>query len=71
MTRDPAFGLPAVWIDAGQRENAQAMGRAAGRSMTGAPVAWSELPSWGAAFSSPIRAAASAIARRTNWLRQR
>jgi flagellar biosynthesis protein FlhA len=26
QTRDPAFGLPAVWIDAGQRENAQAMG---------------------------------------------
>jgi flagellar biosynthesis protein FlhA len=26
QTRDPAFGLPAVWIEAGQRENAQAMG---------------------------------------------
>jgi flagellar biosynthesis protein FlhA len=26
QTRDPAFGLPAVWIDAGQRDNAQAMG---------------------------------------------
>ena len=25
-TRDPAFGLPAVWIDAGLREQAQAMG---------------------------------------------
>ena len=25
-TRDPAFGLPAVWIEAGARENAQAMG---------------------------------------------
>jgi flagellar biosynthesis protein FlhA len=25
-TRDPAFGLPAVWIDAAVRENAQAMG---------------------------------------------
>jgi flagellar biosynthesis protein FlhA len=25
-TRDPAFGLPAVWIDATARENAQAMG---------------------------------------------
>jgi flagellar biosynthesis protein FlhA len=25
-TRDPAFGLPAVWIEAGVRENAQAMG---------------------------------------------
>ena len=26
QTKDPAFGLPAVWIDAGTRENAQAMG---------------------------------------------
>jgi flagellar biosynthesis protein FlhA len=26
QTRDPAFGLPAVWIEAGQRDNAQAMG---------------------------------------------
>lgn len=26
MTTDPAFGLPAVWIDAGLREQAQAMG---------------------------------------------
>jgi flagellar biosynthesis protein FlhA len=26
QTRDPAFGLPATWIDAAQRENAQAMG---------------------------------------------
>jgi len=25
-TRDPAFGLPAVWIDSGMREQAQAMG---------------------------------------------
>ncbi|PMR68681.1 flagellar biosynthesis protein FlhA [Halomonas heilongjiangensis] len=25
-TRDPAFGLPAVWIDAGQREHAQVYG---------------------------------------------
>jgi flagellar biosynthesis protein FlhA len=25
-TTDPAFGLPATWIDAGQRDNAQAMG---------------------------------------------
>ena len=25
-TRDPAFGLPAVWIDPGQREMAQALG---------------------------------------------
>ncbi|MBL8430332.1 MAG: flagellar biosynthesis protein FlhA [Dechloromonas sp.] len=25
-TKDPAFGLPAVWIDAGQREQAQAYG---------------------------------------------
>jgi len=25
-TRDPAFGLPAVWVEAGARENAQAMG---------------------------------------------
>ncbi|MFN3716122.1 MAG: flagellar biosynthesis protein FlhA [Thiobacillus sp.] len=25
-TRDPAFGLPAVWIEAGMREQAQAMG---------------------------------------------
>jgi flagellar biosynthesis protein FlhA len=25
-TTDPAFGLPAIWIDAGLRENAQAMG---------------------------------------------
>ena len=26
QVRDPAFGLPAVWIEAGARENAQAMG---------------------------------------------
>jgi len=26
QTKDPAFGLPAVWIDAGTRENAQSMG---------------------------------------------
>jgi flagellar biosynthesis protein FlhA len=26
QTRDPAFGLPATWIDAAQRENAQALG---------------------------------------------
>jgi flagellar biosynthesis protein FlhA len=26
QTRDPAFGLPAVWIDAGQRDNAQSLG---------------------------------------------
>ncbi|HZP86076.1 MAG TPA: FHIPEP family type III secretion protein, partial [Burkholderiales bacterium] len=26
QTRDPAFGLPAVWVDAGTRESAQAMG---------------------------------------------
>ena len=26
VTKDPAFGLPAVWIDAGQREQAQAYG---------------------------------------------
>ena len=26
VTTDPAFGLPAVWIDAGMREQAQAMG---------------------------------------------
>ena len=26
QTKDPAFGLPAVWIDAASRENAQAMG---------------------------------------------
>jgi flagellar biosynthesis protein FlhA len=26
QTKDPAFGLPAVWVEAGQRENAQAMG---------------------------------------------
>lgn len=25
-TRDPAFGLPAVWVDSGMREQAQAMG---------------------------------------------
>ena len=25
-TRDPAFGLPAVWVDAGMREQAQSMG---------------------------------------------
>ncbi|MDR0439501.1 MAG: flagellar biosynthesis protein FlhA [Candidatus Accumulibacter sp.] len=25
-TKDPAFGLPAIWIDAGQREQAQAFG---------------------------------------------
>jgi flagellar biosynthesis protein FlhA len=25
-TKDPAFGLPAVWIDAGNRENAHALG---------------------------------------------
>ena len=25
-TRDPAFGLPATWVDAAQRENAQALG---------------------------------------------
>jgi len=25
-TKDPAFGLPATWIDAGQRDHAQAMG---------------------------------------------
>jgi len=31
-------------------ENALAMGREAGRSMAGAPVCWSELPSWGADF---------------------
>lgn len=26
VTKDPAFGLPAIWIDAGQREQAQAYG---------------------------------------------
>jgi flagellar biosynthesis protein FlhA len=26
QTRDPAFGLPAVWVELGARENAQAMG---------------------------------------------
>jgi flagellar biosynthesis protein FlhA len=26
QTRDPAFGLPAIWIEAAQRENAQALG---------------------------------------------
>ncbi|HEY7757842.1 MAG TPA: flagellar biosynthesis protein FlhA [Burkholderiales bacterium] len=26
QTRDPAFGLPAVWVEAGNRERAQAMG---------------------------------------------
>ncbi len=26
QTRDPAFGLPAVWIDAGQRDHAQTLG---------------------------------------------
>jgi flagellar biosynthesis protein FlhA len=26
QTRDPAFGLPAIWIDAGQRETAQGLG---------------------------------------------
>jgi flagellar biosynthesis protein FlhA len=26
QTRDPAFGLPAVWIDAARRDNAQALG---------------------------------------------
>jgi 3-phenylpropionate/trans-cinnamate dioxygenase ferredoxin reductase subunit len=31
-------------------ENALAMGREAGRAMAGAPVRWSQLPSWGASF---------------------
>jgi NADPH-dependent 2,4-dienoyl-CoA reductase/sulfur reductase-like enzyme len=31
-------------------ENALAMGREAGRAMAGAPVTWSELPSWGSSF---------------------
>jgi flagellar biosynthesis protein FlhA len=26
QTRDPAFGLPAVWVEAGSRDNAQALG---------------------------------------------
>src|SRR5262249_37051173 len=26
QTRDPAFGLPAVWVEAGARENAQSLG---------------------------------------------
>ena len=26
VTRDPAYGLPAIWIEAGQREDAQALG---------------------------------------------
>lgn len=45
-------------------ENALAMGREAGRSMAGAPVRWSELPSWGATlFGACYRAVGKLDAR--------